>query len=57
MKIKAWVCALALAAVAIPLGTIVHSTGKFLAANFDGSRPIPTWSEGNNPMPPWLAQA
>lgn len=52
MKIKAWVLALALAAMALPLAKAGHPTGKINAGLFDGGRPIPTWFDGNGPVPP-----
>ncbi|MGA8222161.1 MAG: hypothetical protein WB780_10955 [Candidatus Acidiferrales bacterium] len=57
MKFKAWVLALAFAALALSLAKTGHPTQKINAGLFDGNRPIPTWSEGNNPMPPWQVRS
>jgi hypothetical protein len=57
MKFKAWVLALAFAAIAIPLAKTTHPTGKINAGLFDGGRPIPTWFDGNQPAPPWHSRS
>lgn len=52
MKLKAWVLAMALAAVALPLAKTAQPAGKSSAALSDSKRPISTWFDGNMPVPP-----
>jgi hypothetical protein len=57
MKLKAWMLALAFAAIALPLAKTAQPAVKAGVGLFDGWKPIPTWSDGGFPVPPWLAQA
>jgi len=52
MKIKGWVLAAAIAAFSFALANTAPSAGKVNAGFFDGTKPIHSWFDGNNPVPP-----